>query len=405
MKNKQSAPTLLNDNEGKNVTSRFGIMVAIIVAISIIATIVAVCLLGQGGPVAPIDLEPGLYKADSDYKVMTMSWAQLLEEKVVYVENGVVYTNADMSAQANASSDILNGTLVLPKDGSVTTLGDYIPHEQSGRAAFAFCENLISVLIPEGVEKIGAYAFYKCVELTNVSVADSVASVGDSAFRSCAKLSNVGKLGSINAIPMYAFADSGIVTVGIEGSGASVEIPGTTTDIGINAFASCNSLTTVEVPNGVKIIGDAAFTTCANLSKITIPASVISIGSQAFAVCTSLTSVGPIGSGSSVELSNGITALGDFVFAYCSGIKTVIIPEQVVSIGKGVFKACESLEAVSLHEWIVSIGEVVFRDCKKLDHVNFNGTQEQWSAIAQNNWNGKSSILRVECADGTINLS
>jgi hypothetical protein len=82
-------------------------------------------------------LEPGLYNAgaialaeNGDVEVaqnmIKMSWNDLLAAGIVHVTNGVVYSNFDGNTMGNASSDALDGDLVLPNDGSITSIGDAV---------------------------------------------------------------------------------------------------------------------------------------------------------------------------------------------------------------------------------------------------------------------------------------
>ncbi len=76
-----------------------------------------------------------------------------------------------------------------------------------------------------------------------------------------------------------------------EGSAKRVEIPGTVTSIGSDAFYRCKRLISITIPNSVTSIGDAAFRECESLTNVTIPDSVTSIEREAFSYCKSLTSV------------------------------------------------------------------------------------------------------------------
>ena len=93
---------------------------------------------------------------------------------------------------------------------------------------------LHSVVIEEGVTKIGDAAFNNSEELSSVTIADSVRSIGDFAFN------------------------------------------------------NCPSLTSLVIPNGVTSIGEYAFCRCEQLESITIPDSVTSIGRNAFNACPQL---------------------------------------------------------------------------------------------------------------------
>ena len=57
------------------------------------------------------------------------------------------------------------------------------------------------------------------------------------------------------------------------------------TEIGVNAFYGCNSLTGVTIPDSVKEIDWGAFDSCRSLKNITIPNSAIKISPEAFWNC------------------------------------------------------------------------------------------------------------------------
>ena len=88
---------------------------------------------------------------------------------------------------------------------------DYAPGDARG------WQDCSSVILPEGLTKIGNSAFEGCTHLASVTIPDSVISIGDYAFRGCASL-------------------------------ASVTIPDSVTSIGTYAFKGCNSLTTLYIP-------------------------------------------------------------------------------------------------------------------------------------------------------------
>ena len=73
------------------------------------------------------------------------------------------------------------------------------------------------------------------------------------------------------------------------GKAGSYTIPDGVTNVGINAFTGCSSLTNVIIPKSVISIGDGAFALCTNLTSVTIPNSVTSIGDFAFMGCPNVT--------------------------------------------------------------------------------------------------------------------
>ena len=194
-------------------------------------------------------LEPGLYNAGAielakagDVEVaqdmIKTSWDDLLDAGIVHVTNGVVYSNLDFDTWENASSDALDGDLVLPNDGSITSIGDYTYDEDSGNyignIAFEYCYELTGIAIPNGVTSIGYEAFFYCENLTSVTIPNSVKIIDFAAFEECTSLT-------------------------------SIVIPDSVTSIGEDAFSYCKSLTSVIIPNGVTSISDCVFFGCDSL--------------------------------------------------------------------------------------------------------------------------------------------
>ena len=91
-----------------------------------------------------------------------------------------------------------------------------------------------------------------------------------------------------------------------------VEIGGSVTSIGGNAFYNCYSMSSITIPGSVTSIGNYAFYNCYSLSSITIPDSVTSIGSYAFFSCYSL---------SSITIPDGVTSIGQYAFNDCYGVR------------------------------------------------------------------------------------
>ncbi len=118
-------------------------------------------------------------------------------------------------------------------------------------------ENIKTVIIENGITKIGYSAFYRCIGLQNITLPDSLTIIDRSAFASCRSLVNI-------------------------------ELPNGITEIGQSAFASCSSLVNVTLPNGIAEIAGWTFYNCSSLVTVTIPSTVCSIGYGAFMDCTSL---------------------------------------------------------------------------------------------------------------------
>ena len=68
------------------------------------------------------------------------------------------------------------------KSYSVVAVGDY---------AFVHCNQLSTVVIPEGVKSIGGDAFGYCSSLSAISIPTTVETIGDLAFYDCSSLASV----------------------------------------------------------------------------------------------------------------------------------------------------------------------------------------------------------------------
>lgn len=51
-----------------------------------------------------------------------------------------------------------------------------------------------------------------------------------------------------------------------------------------------------------------------------------------------------------IRLPKGLKVIGDFAFAYCSGLESIYLPRRDITMGKGIFKDCRLLSAVYVVE-------------------------------------------------------
>lgn len=229
-----------------------------------------------------------------------------------------------------------NGTLTISGSGKIE---DY--RSDIDQPWYSNRSDITSVVIEPGVTSIGSLAFYKCSNLT------------------------------------------------------SITIPSGLTSIGEMAFFNCSALTSVTIPNGVISIGNFAFGSCTGLKSITIPSSVTSIENNIFQDCTGLTNITvdssnpsfcsesgvlfnkdkttliycPRRKTGSYTIPDGVTAIGDYAFYYCSGLTSVTIPSSVTSIGESAFQHCTGLTSITIPNSVTSIVNLAFWDCDSLTIV------------------------------------
>lgn len=178
-----------------------------------------------------------------------------------------------------------NYTLTIMKVGSTGAMEDYGGDDQPW---YSNMGNISSIVIEDGVTRIGDYAFNGCnnANLTSITIPASVTSIGQDAFEDCTNLASVtfASGSQLTSIGPSAFTSTGLTTI---------EIPAKVTTIASSTFEQCSSLETVNFATGTLLttIDFLAFDGCTNLTSITLPNGIKTIGDGAFFDCTNLNAV------------------------------------------------------------------------------------------------------------------
>lgn len=214
-------------------------------------------------------------------------------------------------------------------DDAVTQIGD-----------FAFARSgLGSIVIPDGVEKIGYGAFYHCENLNHVTIPESVKEIEGNAFVKTPWLEG-------QADTPFLVAGDGIL-LSYFGKDSVVNVPDGVKQIGAEVFKDHMGITAVNLPDSVTVIGEAAFSGCKNLKTVNGGKNLVKIEDRAFFEC-------PL---SKVVVPASVEEIGLGAYALTGGTDTVVFEGEklpVLSVGERAKRL--SNEAARTY---------VFGDCKE----------------------------------------
>lgn len=341
-----------------------------------------------------------------------------------------------------------------------------------GAYAFAHCDRLQSITIPDGVEEIGSSAFdtcsalteiklpqslttissnmfYQCFMLSKVTIPEGVTTLEARAFAICDSLTEITLPHSLETIDFYAFNGAGLERITIpenvsfigenpfpgymeeitfQGDAPTYFNPyafehhtltayypadnatwtedvrqnygGTVTWVpseslisegqcGPDAFWELNSngklsvygtggtydynssysrspwsqynqqITSLEVAEGITALGQNLFRGLENLETVTLADSITAIDNAAFLGCGFQT----------LELPENLTEVGSWAFQTCPNLEQVTIPGSLKRTGHGAFANCTALKKIVIPDGMEKIEAYAFKGCTALTTV------------------------------------
>lgn len=288
------------------------------------------------------------------------------------------------------------------------TFGDSL--ESIGAGAFANCTGLTSVTLPRTLSVIDFCAFQGCSSLASATFDDAgnsrLMSVGTSAFGGTSLESfafPTNPEGEIKVSPRVFlsadydegwYEDRNAVNTNLKEVSVSSSILSLA-----GVFDRCYGITTITIaddnpnykaseeygmitnrngtairmlyghpsgtafeltiPDGITEIGDNVFAYYDDITKVTIPASVTRIGDNAFYACKNLGEV-------VFAADSRLNYLGVGAFAYNAALPSVVIPDGITVLPESVFEGCGMLSSVTLPAGLLTIGNSVFNGCTSL---------------------------------------
>lgn len=191
----------------------------------------------------------------------------------------------------------------------------------SGVILTGYTDDLPAVLkIPAEINGIpvtgfAQFAFAQCDKLTEVILPDSLTSFGMQTFWGCKNLEKV-------------------------------TLPANLKNVYEAAFAQCTSLKSVTIPDGCETIGNLVFSGCTALSEVNIPASVQNFFEPAFSGTPWL---------AAQQAKNPLVAVNGILIDASAASGEVTVPDGVTFINPYAFMDCDAITKITLPEHVAKI--------------------------------------------------
>ncbi len=219
------------------------------------------------------------------------------------------------------------------------------------------------VIIPDGIQKIGAFAFYKreidtiqftsslkrieafafsdCKNLKSLVFPDTLSWIGDLAFYKCSSVQEIWFSNNLEYIGEGAFDSCSV---------RALILPDSVQDIGVGCFEGCQQLETVQWSANLKLMRSQLFKDCTNLQAVDLPEGLEIIGEEAFHDCENL---------AQITLPSTLTTIGNEAFDGCEKLIDITLPESLQEIGNGAFGSSIDFPLLELSKTI-KIGAYAF---------------------------------------------
>lgn len=297
--------------------------------------------------------------------------------------------------------------------------GEYIVPEgveRIGTNAFAYCEEITSVILPSTLTYISGDAFSNCIGITEIEIPNGVTDIND-AFRYCYSLKSITIPESVEYMNSYMFAElSALEEINIDENNQNYSFS--------NGMFYKNSSYSegkdliwvmrtalegdVTIEDGVIDIGYGVFSNLPNVTSVNLPASVEYINWYFGADCPNLTAINvdekneryeshdgilyskgydglvdglkvcPEGKEGGVEIFDGTDYIGGAAFENCRKVTNVTIPDSVRHWGwnQNCFVGCISLEEIDL----LNTDSTLFSlDAFGRRHSQYNEDDDSWT--------------------------
>ena len=278
---------------------------------------------------------------------------------------------------------------------------------------FYGCKNLVNVVLPTGVERLGEYSFFKCENLENINTAN-VKVFDRSCLQGDTKLGQITISDGCTRLAYAAFSLCRSMTL------TSTVLPSSITQLADIVFQNCEALTEITYPNNAALAETAqgVFQNCSNLVTLNMPSTTRTIEYTFCQNCTNLVNLNFYNaenssqtgaeynnvlniiacafdncnklSDTSVAAFTDATLLGWNAFQNCDKISTATVNQLLrqitdgsdtksggitirdnddYSVAASLFANCDGFTEVTIPSQIVRINDNAFTGCSNLETI------------------------------------
>lgn len=241
-----------------------------------------------------------------------------------------------------------------------------VPEEVDGyqvvglEGTFEQNQKVEEVLLPQGIEFLGANTFSRCRQLKSIELPEGLIKVGDNCF-SYTKLNSIEFPASVNYIGAGCIQNSDVTSVKVNSTDVRTYMD----------FRESESLETVDLRDSeIENLPRYAFWNCEKLSTVYFPDTLKKIEEDAFWACQSL---------NDVVLPDGLEIIEAVAFSYCIALENISFPDTLKKIEEGAFYNCTKLNNVELPNSIEKIGDQAFDKCDSIEEFIIPDTNKSLS--------------------------
>lgn len=170
--------------------------------------------------------------------------------------------------------------IVIPD--SVTTMANRVFMNATSLVKATMSQNAVSMFTDDPIDAVNGQmsltegrTFLGCTSLTTVVIPEGVQRIGKYSFEGCTSLTNVTLPSTLTLLDYGVFRKSGLKTINLPASLEIYEYNSSSTEAYVSIFEDCTALETVTIADGIAYLPDNLFVGCTNIKSIVIPAGVV----------------------------------------------------------------------------------------------------------------------------------